>query len=397
MKTITARLSRVVLNDLPHASRCPTVLARRTLHTSPSTFKNDGENLTNAQQWRKLVWGEAGAADPYRELTPEERERREIELLEAEDAKRAQKQAAEIRSVKDMNMRELREEYAPDTDARSMLIVGTRGAFMKKKWDPQNRVWRYLTTRLSEPEEITAAVRRAVVETYSLAIARSKPTAACVNYRGPEYLTDRVQITKTENGKDFKFDFKNPNVMKRIQEYAKNKQPLQTDQDIVKDIPKAEGDEWMGMTLGGERLKFAVVKRTMQLTGLPLTDPVINDISTVGQLVKRFHRIAAQADTERLAPALAENEQLVENPNVTLHQYQLRFTDKERAIGRLETIPIMMAGRVKREGEIIGKGVGRGGRKRVSRSMMRLRARKMKAWGVNGIEKLSPRAIPAEA
>ncbi|KAF3926820.1 hypothetical protein ABW20_dc0101441 [Dactylellina cionopaga] len=401
MKSITTRLSRVLLTDLPQASKSPRCLflARRTLHTTSPNLKSDeDEKLTNPQQWRKAIWGEAGtAADPYKELTPEERERREIALLEEEDAKREKKVADEIRAVKELDAAEKQIEYSPETDARHMLITGTRGAFMKKKWDPENRVWRYLMKRLSDPQEITAAVRRAVVETYTLAITKSKPTAACVFYRGPDYLTDRVKITKLEGRKDFRFEYQSPDVLRRIQEYAMDKQPLPSDKAIVENIPKAEGDEWMRMTLGGDSLKFSVVKRSMQLTGLPLTDPVINEISTVHELIKRFHRIAAQTQTDKLAPALAENAQLQENPNVAVHHYQLKFTDKERAIGRLETIPIMMAGRLRREGEVIGKGPGRGGRSRVSRSMLRLRARKMKGWGVSGIERFaSPHSTPTD-
>src|SRR4051794_5633868 len=97
----------------------------------------------------------------------------------------------------------------------------------------------------------------------------------------------------------------------------------------------------------------------MQLTGIRITDPIINGLSTVKELLQHLNRIAAQANTEKLAPALANSEELRENSNVAVHQYQLKFTDKERAVGRLETIPIMMAGRLRKEGELIGKGIGR--------------------------------------
>ncbi|KAK6539921.1 hypothetical protein TWF694_008756 [Orbilia ellipsospora] len=395
MNSLTARLSRALFTDLPQATLIPSrriiLTRRRTLHTTPATLKSeDDDKLTAPQQWKKMIWGEAGPADPYKELTPEEREQREIQLLEMEDAKKAQKKAAQTRTEKMKSAAELKETYVPDTDARSMLVVGTRGAFMKKHWDSEHRVWRYLLKRLSNPEEITAAVRRAVVETYTLAITRSKPTAACQWYRGPEYLTSRVRITKTEDEKDFAFDYRTSEIMQRIQDYAVLKQPLPADKVLVESTPVAEGDEWLDMTLGGTSLKFAVVKRSMQLTGLPLTDPVINSITKVGQLVAQFHRIAAHGDRERLAEKLTEDQELTDLPNVSLHPYQLRFTDKERAIGRLETIPIMMAGRLRKEGELIGKGAAKGGRTRVSRSMMRLRARKMRGWGVTGVESYPP-------
>ncbi|KAK6524971.1 hypothetical protein TWF281_011861 [Arthrobotrys megalospora] len=398
MKSITTRLTRVLLTDLPHATKphhlTPTLIRRRPLHTTPTSQKDD-KNLTNPQQWRKAIWGEAGPADPYKELTPEERERREIELIEAKEYEQIKKTEAATQAELEKTRAEKEATYAPDVDAREMLVVGTRGAFMKKKWDPKHRIWRFLLTRLESPEEITAAVRRAVVETYSLAIAKSKPTQACVSYRGPEYLTEKVRITKTEDGKDYKFDFRSPDVARRIQEYAILKQPLQSDSELVEGVETAEGDDWKSMTLGGASLKFAVLKRSMQLTGIPLTDPVMHSISTPGQLVKQFHRILAQGTTTKLAPVLAENEAISETPNVAIHQHQIKFTDKERAIGRLETIPIMMAGRLKQEGEIIGRGkMTKTGRRLVSKSMLKLRLRKMKGWGVTGIEK-SARASEA--
>ncbi|KAK6497434.1 hypothetical protein TWF481_011843 [Arthrobotrys musiformis] len=379
MKRLT-RLTRL----LPSHLSTP---ATRRIHTTPSPRKDD--NLTNPQQWRKAIWGEAGPADPYKELTPEERERREIARIEADEYDRIKKEDLRTSAEKEKERLEKEATYAPDVDARDMLVVGTRGAFMKKKWDPKNRIWRFLLTRLDNQEAITAAVRRAVVETYSLALIKSKPTQACVTYKGPEYLTDKVQITKTPDGKDYKFDFRTPDVARRIQEYAvSQKQPLKSDLDLVEGIDKAEGDEWRSMTLGGASLKFAVLKRSMQLTGIPLTDPVMDSISTPGQLVKQFHRILAQGTSTRLAPALAENESISETPNVAIHQHQIKFTDKERAIGRLETIPIMMAGRAKKEGEIVGRGkTTKTGRKLVSRSMLKLRQRKIKGWGVNGIDK----------
>ncbi|KAK6346370.1 hypothetical protein TWF730_010696 [Orbilia blumenaviensis] len=404
----TTRLSRVLPSSTPlHAAKftshqqrliIPTIPTRRAnlvrcIHSTTPARKDDksDSSLTNPQQWRKAIWGEAGPADPYKELTPEEREKREIQRLEEQEFERRKKKEALTEAEAEKLKAEREAAYAPDVDARDMMVVGTRGAFMKKKWDPQHRIWRFLLTRLQTPEEITTAVRRAVVETYSLAIAKSKPAQACVTYKGPEYLTEKVRITKTEDGKDYKFDFRSEDIARRIQEYAVlKKQPLKSDLELVEGVEKAEGDDWKSMTLGGAGLKFAVLKRSMQLTGIPLTDPVMHAISTPGQLVKQFHRILAQGTTTRLAPALASDQELLENANVAVHQHQIKFTDKERAIGRMETIPIMMAGRAKKEGEIVGRGkVSKSGRKLVSKSMLKLRLRKIKGWGVNGIDKES--------
>ncbi|KAF3929545.1 hypothetical protein ABW19_dt0204841 [Dactylella cylindrospora] len=387
MKSIT-RLTRSTprLSDLSLPTSRLILTSSRPLHTTPPARAD--EELTTPQKIRKRIWGDPGPADPYAPLTPEERERREIAQLEAEEAEREEKKSEERKAAREKKSKErIDEGYVPDYDARSMIVVGTRGAFMKREFDPKNKIMRYLQKRLTEQEEITAAVRRAVVEACTLAIASSNPGLACVTYKGPEYLTDRVSIITEDGGRNFKFDFKSPKILRRIEEYAKNKQPLKADEEIVEAIPKDEGDGWMRLTLGEPGLKFAIIKRSMQLTGIPLTDPIINDISTVKDLLHKFHQIASQTQTKKLAPALAENEELSEIPNVAVHQYQFKFTDKERALGRLETIPIMMAGRVRREGELIGRGVGRDGRKRVTRSMLRLRARKMKAYGVSGIER----------
>lgn len=89
-------------------------------------------------------------------------------------------------------------------------------------------------------------------------MTKSDPEKACVTYKGPEYLTDRVSVSTSDKGKTYKFDFQLPEVLQRIQEYALGKQPLPEDLERVGGISKVEGDEWMGLTLGGDALKFAV-------------------------------------------------------------------------------------------------------------------------------------------
>ncbi|KAF3926147.1 hypothetical protein ABW21_db0201933 [Orbilia brochopaga] len=396
MKLLTSRLSRVLLTDLPQCSsrRLVAAAAPRSIHTSPPRLSDDDDGLTRAQRVRKRIWGDPGPADPYRELTPEEREKREIARLEAEEAERSREQAGKRKAAKELVSSERESEYVPDTDARAMLIVGTRGAFRRREWDSKHKFVKFMGKRASTPEQITAAVRRAAIETYAITLAGRDPTAACVRYHGPEYLTAHVAVTRAGSGSasSYRFDFRSPVIMRRIQEYAEHKQPLPADLDIVKDVAKAEADEWTNLPLTDEKLKFAVVKRSMQLTGIRLIDPIINEIRTVNQLLRRFLQIAAQSQTERLAPALEANKDLQVAPNVAVHPYQLKFTDRERAIGRLETIPIMMAGRIRHEGEVTGRrGHVRGGRRAVSKSMLRLRARKMKAWGVLGVESFQER------
>ncbi|KAK6353130.1 hypothetical protein TWF696_005120 [Orbilia brochopaga] len=404
MKLLASRLSRVLLTDLPQSSsrRFAAVAATassRSIHTSQPRLNEDDDGLTRAQRVRKRIWGDPGPADPYRELTPEEREKREIARLEAEEAERSKEQASKRKAAKEQVSMERATEYVPDTDARAMLIVGTRGAFRRREWDSKHKFVKFLGKRVSTPEQITAAVRRATIETYAVALAGSDPTAACVRYHGPEYLTDYVAVARAGTAThNYRFDFRSPTIMRRIQEYAADKQPLPSDQDIVKDVAKADADEWTGLPLSDEKLKFAVIKRSMQLTGIRLVDPIINEVRTVNQLLKRFLQIAAQSQTQRLAPVLEANQELQVAPNVSVHPYQLKFTDRERAVGRLETIPIMMAGRIRQEGEVTGRrGHVRASRRAVSKSMLRLRARKMKAWGVLGVESFRARRAPRKA
>ncbi|KAJ6256036.1 hypothetical protein Dda_9128 [Drechslerella dactyloides] len=404
MKLLASRLSRVLLAELPQASSRRLVVAATAssphrIHTTAPRLADDDDGLTRAQRVRKRIWGDAGPADPYKELTPEEREKREIALLEAEEAERAKEVADKRKAAKQQVSVEQASEYVPDTDARAMLIVGTRGAFRRREWDTKHKFVKFLGKRVSTPEQITAAVRRAAVETYAASLAGTKPTAACVRYHGPEYLTDYVAVTRAEgSAHSYRFDFRSPEIMRRIQEYTADKQPLPADRDIAGNIPRAASDEWMNLPLTDEILKFAVIKRSTQLTGIRLNDPIINDVRTVNQLLKRFLQIAAQSQTERLAPVLEANTELKVAPNVAVHPYQLKFTDRERAVGRLETIPIMMAGRIRQEGEVTGKrGHVRGGRRAVSKSMLRLRARKMKAWGVLGVECFGERRTARKA
>ncbi|KAF2457753.1 ribosomal subunit 39S-domain-containing protein [Lineolata rhizophorae] len=92
---------------------------------------------------------------------------------------------------------------------------------------------------------------------------------------------------------------------------------------------------WMAVPLSDMELKFAVIKRAMQLTGIHVSDPAINDINTVGNLATAM---ITPPPPKKLAQHLAQSEELAELPNVRVFGRRVTPIDKEKRIGRWKII-----------------------------------------------------------
>ncbi|KAI9887950.1 MAG: hypothetical protein M1823_000207 [Watsoniomyces obsoletus] len=95
------------------------------------------------------------------------------------------------------------------------------------------------------------------------------------------------------------------------------------------------GDSWLAIPLKDMSIKFAVVKRVMQLTGTRIADPAIAQIDSVGSLHAQLIR---PPPPTKLAQALLDNDHLTSLPNVKVFPRRVTPIDKERVVGRWKVI-----------------------------------------------------------
>ncbi|KIN02020.1 hypothetical protein OIDMADRAFT_103267 [Oidiodendron maius Zn] len=101
------------------------------------------------------------------------------------------------------------------------------------------------------------------------------------------------------------------------------------------DISESWDPAWFEVSIEEPEVKFAVLKRTMQLTGIRIPDPVIRSSNTAEALLR--HLITPPKPT-KLAEALKQRPDLVELPNVSIFGRRQTPVDKERKLGRWKVI-----------------------------------------------------------
>ncbi|KAF7856837.1 hypothetical protein EAF04_009599 [Stromatinia cepivora] len=139
-----------------------------------------------------------------------------------------------------------------------------------------------------------------------------------------------------------------PGPTPKINETAEKGNPTESEEDVAADRSPVDplkvkakaqvaswGHSWLQISLEDPAIKFAVVKRTMQLTGKRIPDNVINSSSTVEKLLQH---LITPPKPPTLDKALKQNEDLLSLPNVSIFKKRITPVDKERNIGRLKVI-----------------------------------------------------------
>ncbi|KAM0317546.1 hypothetical protein ACHAO8_002384 [Botrytis cinerea] len=138
-----------------------------------------------------------------------------------------------------------------------------------------------------------------------------------------------------------------PEPTPKIDETVKKENPTESEEDVAADRSTVDplkdsaealvaswGNSWLQISLADPAIKFAVVKRTMQLTGQRIPDHAINHSNTVEKLLQH---LIAPPKPPTLNKAL-EEEQILSLPNVSVIGKRVTPIDKERNIGRLKVI-----------------------------------------------------------
>ncbi|KAA8576225.1 hypothetical protein EYC84_006376 [Monilinia fructicola] len=139
-----------------------------------------------------------------------------------------------------------------------------------------------------------------------------------------------------------------PEPTPKLDETVEKGNPTESEEDVAADrstvdplkakseaLVESWGHSWLQISLADPAIKFAVVKRTMQLTGARIPDNVINSSNTTEKLLQN---LITPPKPPTLKEALKQEETLVSLPNVRVFDRRITVVDKERNIGRLKVI-----------------------------------------------------------
>ncbi|KAK6586303.1 hypothetical protein PZA11_001360 [Diplocarpon coronariae] len=103
---------------------------------------------------------------------------------------------------------------------------------------------------------------------------------------------------------------------------------------LYEDIIATWGPTWLQVSLENPDIKFAVMKRMMQLTGIRIPDSQLK--ARTPQQVLRH--LIVPPKPRKLVHALKEKEELMTLPNVSIYKKKLTQVDKHKTLGRWKVI-----------------------------------------------------------
>ncbi|KAG0649873.1 hypothetical protein D0Z07_3658 [Hyphodiscus hymeniophilus] len=257
-------------------------------------------------------------------------------------------------------------------------------------WQPEVAFESFLPAdAATHPEVIVASLHRAVVEVFALQQAGIPLHELSAHFPATNRFdwTDGVQITPSSSGATIKMP-ENTSLQEvmeiaassEIVEEAAEAKPTESQEDvdadqfevdpmkaaekpiIEDDIEPIEAEEgtfvdhatgrtmlfktfadvisswdssWRDISLENPEIKFAVVKRAMQLTGIRIPDAAIKPSNSVKALL---NILVIPPKPKKLFEALEQKTDLSELGNVSVYPFRRGFASKEQDIGRLKVL-----------------------------------------------------------
>ncbi|RDL42062.1 uncharacterized protein BP5553_02041 [Venustampulla echinocandica] len=286
------------------------------------------------------------------------------------------------------------EDYEPATTWEGLERVGGYGNWWKENWDPRHPFMGFLPPRImTDPEEVTAALHRALVEVFALkqagepldGISKATPGAdlthdvqviasdagASLVFSENATLEDIVlslapQVEEvieenhaTESEQDIEADRSTEDLLhpekveETVEPPAHEPQPTESEEDVAADRSEEDPLEhqaptiayaelvaswdpsWLQVSLDDPEIKFAVIKRSLQLTGVRISDTSIRSITTAKSLLSH---LVTPPKPRKLIEALEQKEEFLNLPNVKVHAKRITAIDKEKTVGRWKLI-----------------------------------------------------------
>ncbi|CAD6567671.1 MAG: hypothetical protein ASARMPREDX12_000594 [Alectoria sarmentosa] len=344
----------------------------------------------DTEKLRKKIWGSEtppGQEDPYGKESVFDQRRREREQ-EIE-------KGMELEPVPEGEVGKSEEQtgYVEATTTEGLERVGWPG-WGTKEWEEENSYRGFMKPeRVDGRDEIILAVHRALVETYALKEAglplvmdyySENPTddyaerlAGGAKFEQDtngqmtlvleseelrqsilECATPRDHSSDDDRTKDTEIEEEQQEEMESGESEEKPSQIVKEDDDFNSEsegseipLPDEESfdlartgdlaafvpasDTWRNVSLEDAAIKFAVLKRVMQLTGRRIPDPEILTITTPQSLLVH---LVKKPKPKRIAEALLNSNQVAELPNVQIFDKRYRPIDREVEVGRWKVI-----------------------------------------------------------
>ncbi|PMD55781.1 uncharacterized protein K444DRAFT_537093 [Hyaloscypha bicolor E] len=355
--------------------------------TSIRAARNNGK-VPFTEKIRQRIWGTdkpPGLEDPYGDRSVFDRTKKRAKVEEAEER---EDQLEEAKPTPDLST------YEPASTWDGLEKVGGFGNWWKENWDPDHQFRGFLPAEvIKDSDEVTAALHRAIVEVFALQQVGMPPKDISAAIPGVD-LTHEVQISPTATGATLQFSQK-ASLEQVIQsltpavddETTVKENPTESEEDVAADrstidplhpsSPEVEVDEtaekgnpteseedvaadrstvdplsgstqmtygelvaswdpsWLQISLENPEIKFAIVKRTMQLTGLRIPDAAIMPAKTVKGLLAH---LVKPPKPRKLVDALQQKEELMNIPNVSIYAKRVTPIDKHKSVGRWKVI-----------------------------------------------------------
>ncbi|KAF2144949.1 uncharacterized protein K452DRAFT_295514 [Aplosporella prunicola CBS 121167] len=308
-----ARISRPVEKVLEQSSRrvalpasvCNACQVRAAPFTTAARRDAAKEKKPYTEKLRQKIWGTEnapGREDPYSYDSPmRSEEETELAVKPAEEETPVKPQAPAI----DMS------GYQPATTWEGLEVIGGE-EWLEQKVTPRGFKGFLPEEKASTLEGITAAVRRSLVEVFK-ARAEGKQLRVWRAKSPAEDWTVNMHFKALENNGNF---------------------------ELVEgpESSKKGSESWRQVPLSEPEIKFAVIKRVMQLTGLRVFDSVINDLPTAGALVSSLSKYDKRLRPEKVAEWVETTSKYNNLKNVTFSGRRVTPIDKEKAVGRWKVI-----------------------------------------------------------
>ncbi|KAH8808548.1 ribosomal subunit 39S-domain-containing protein [Xylogone sp. PMI_703] len=367
--------------------------ACRVQTTSFSTYPTSpAQKVPFTEKVRRRIWGTdkpPGQADPYGEPSFVEKLKQqrtsEREFQERQEAQAARTVPTDLTG------------YEPATNWDGLERVGGYGNWWKENWDPEHTFVGFAIETVTDPSKATAQLHRAVIEAFALQqaglslsdISRlhtefdatftteivASPNGPALQFQSGSSVED-VLIFSEQKDFDETAEKSNPTPSEedvaadrsiadplhpevtppKNDEPVRERNPTESEEDIIADREEIDRTKetansagevlydqvvaswnpaWLQVSLEDPELKFAIFKRTVQLTGIRIPDHAIQTSKTVQDFLSH---LVKPPKPRKLAEVLAQKEELLTLPNVNVYSRRITPIDQERSLGRWKVI-----------------------------------------------------------
>ncbi|KAK2765214.1 hypothetical protein FQN54_008913 [Arachnomyces sp. PD_36] len=354
-------------------STCRQQFRPQTLRAATS-YRNASGSTSFTEKVRRKIWGTdnpPGLKDPYGGegfVEKALRQRRGEGEVEVEPEPQREREQVETTPP---------EEYVPATTWAGLETVGTLGEWWDKPRSEADHYKRFMAVeKVVGRNQITAALNQVMVElcllrelelplstiseiqpytseermifgqvkiepsadnstaTLSFPDAQSRETLVAALQSSQvveeEVTTETQEMLDSENAPNGAEE-----VSAQSQEIIDNENVAEKAETTPLAPPKDTG--FVSLSLNDPQTKFAVLKRTSQITGHRIPDNHISSLKTVSQLINQLVS-ASKPKPKKLAESLAADKQLQSLPNVKIAGRRMTPIDKEKEVGRWKVI-----------------------------------------------------------